>query len=752
MNIFSVLKKKKVERTFYLALLLKPYRLGAILFEKTEKTLNILSTKESTLTKQIDDLSTEDLVRISDDVISFVEGSLPPGEQVEQTIFAVPTDWHENGKIKKEYLHRFKQLCTELSLTPIGFIISIEAIVHALQKKEGIAVSSIFVEIAHDQVTLYIVRNGNIIQTIKDTVKHHHIVETVEKLLSEVTALDVLPPKIILLDYEGAESVQQKFVSHDWKKQLPFMHLPQVVVLEKGFENEAVIHGVATQMESQVTHELQSPEVGAQEQADDVDGEPMVAASEFGFVEDADVKEAVPESIQNDNIEEILEAEAEEVNGTTQPDSEAEIIQKAENQDKQVEYQDTLVTRIQNLNPLIHIKNIKFSSKTLMSLPKKIVQRMTIKGWGILAVVLLLIGAGIYGYYAYFLKAEVIVFADKKTFDHVMDITLSPEQSTSAEEKNLNLNVVDISVSGDASKETTGKKETGEKAKGEVIIYNKTEDAIQFSKGAIIATNNLEFILTQDVKIASTSSFSTSFSSAKGSIEASKFGKEYNLSSGTNFTVNKQSTSDYFAKNESAFSGGTKKEIRVVGAKDKTDLENTILKELTKKAQEQGRTKAASDAIVLPQALSYEFAEEKMSKKEGEEANSVSLTATVNFKIGSYTNKDVNTVVNVLARKEIPVTYVMIPGDSDISITDIKLDEDNIATGKLQAHAAYMPQIDLSVVNNEIVGKGIKNAEETIRKKSGITDVNIKMNQLPLLPSILPLNKKNITIIVKSDG
>jgi hypothetical protein len=106
---------------------------------------------------------------------------------------------------------------------------------------------------------------------IDDTVE-----KTVEKLLGQVTKLDVLPSKIVLLHNKEAEAVQQKFLSHHWTKELPFMHLPQVAILDKGFENEAIISGVASQLNVSVRDDV---EVSTSEEMEEEEATPLIIAS-----------------------------------------------------------------------------------------------------------------------------------------------------------------------------------------------------------------------------------------------------------------------------------------------------------------------------------------------------------------------------------------------------------------------------------------------------------------------------------------
>ena len=132
MSFLSALRKTKVERSFFLALLLKPYQVGAILFEQAKSSLVILSTREEQLETTLDEQDEEGLLDRSDAAVSFIEGGLPQGEQVNKTIISLPYAWQEEGKIKKEHQAILKKICHDLQLTPIGFIVSIEAIVHSL--------------------------------------------------------------------------------------------------------------------------------------------------------------------------------------------------------------------------------------------------------------------------------------------------------------------------------------------------------------------------------------------------------------------------------------------------------------------------------------------------------------------------------------------------------------------------------------------------------------------------------------------
>lgn len=721
------LNKKEEIKEYFLALLVKPFSVGAILFEEVDSKLLILSTNEVKQSKEVDSISAEDLVVASDKVISFVESSLPQNSKLEKTIFSVPHSWVVEGKIQQEYLSKFKKTCVELGLVPMGFIVSIEAIVNFLKQKEGAPVSAIFIEVANSAIFVYLVRSGKIIEVKKGKIEDS-LVASAENLLKEIEKVDVLPAKIILLDHEDVDNVQQEFLSHQWSKDIPFLHLPQVVVLEKGFENEAIINGVANQMGFEVLQDIKAPhEPEAQEDI----LEEVENGEEFGFFKEKDVAhEPVVEQQEEPVGDEIA------VTPKIGYFKEEDYIVESEKKLPSIKIPAIFLNISRNIFG-------RFGSISFRGI------RMKTNIIGIAAAAIALLIGFIFVYYNFILKANVIIFADQKNIEKNEKVTFSID---SRDPSTIKLSIASEEVSGDASKEATGKKETGDKAKGEVVIYNKTDAAKTFKKGtAIIGTNDLEFVLTDDVTIASTSAFSTTLTNSKVKVEASKFGKEYNLPSSTNFTVKSFSTSDFIAKNNDAFSGGTKKETKVVSQKDLDDLLSTATSDLEKKALENARGKAGEGNVFLTTALSSEVVEKKYNKKEGDEAEKVSLSAKIKYQLGSYNKDDLNKSVEALTKSEVPEGYALQNDKSNIDVKNIKVVKDSSAVGELSINAVYAPGISTESLIKTLKGKSADNVKKDLEKIKGVSEVQIEFKgKLPLLPSFLPLNIKNISVEKKS--
>ncbi len=739
MNILPFLKKTKEEREYFLALILKQNRIGAILFEKTAKGLDVLTSSDQEQ-KNLQSLTDEELIEASDAVISTVEKSLPPHIDLKKTIFAIPYTWQDEGKIKPENLTRLKKVCQELDLTPVGFIVSIEAMIHALQQKEGASLSALFVEVEKKEVHVFLVKNGKILQ-VKNGEWQSSVVDTVEKLLKDIEEVEVLPPRIFLQDDKESHAIQQSFLHHSWPADLPFLHVPQVIVFEKGFENEALIHGVASQMGVEMSFAKQDTQPAEEESVENAI-EPVEELEHIdkqaNFYKEVDVRfeKAPVEEEKEDKPEASFAQESSSVPTHALPLAE-----------ETSEKKESFLKKIRTLAIVGSLKE-KMSSISLPSFLGG--SNMRLKIGGGIAVGILLLVAFVYSYYAFITRAEIVLFLDKRMVTEEVPVTFSTEDETSVEDAVIRLATTSQELEGSAKQKTTGKKETGEKAKGEVTIYNKTDEPQTIEKGTILSSSNdLEFETLDEVKVASTSSFSTSFSSSKVSVEARKLGKEYNLPSATNFTVESFSSSEVFAKNDSAFSGGSKKELKVVSEKDLADLEEAIEKQLSEKVSSSLSSGESGDTVI-PAILATEFVEKKFSKKEGEEAEEVSLSAKLAFEIGRYNEEDLESFAQELTNESIPEGYTYVKDESRIQIEDVEVTE-GAMNGVLAVEAVYVPALEVDTLAKDQQRKSKKEVEKQLQELKGVSDVTVILkNQLPLLPALLPFNAKHIIIQTKA--
>lgn len=758
------LSKKKDGKEYFLALLFSSNDVKSLLFEKTGESLLIIAAKKEEFEEPLDLLTSERLIELSDIVISSVEEALPEASLLDKTIFAVPHRWVVDGKIIKEELMKLKSLCEALHLTPVGFIVSIEAIIAYLHKKQGVPVTAIFVEIGKKHVTLSIAKNGTVL-LVEDQEIEKSPIETVEKILSSQEVLDVLPSKIILLNFEHAKKTQQTFLSHSWGKNLSFLHIPQVEVLDTEIESQAVISGVAAQMgfamlpDMDLSH-LEKHDAPVTVASDQTHGDSNPEPEKDETIDGTDTSEESTHEPLKDDTEEIFNGE------NVGFLKEVDILKKDEAEEKTEEQPEANISEPQQVQHAVSTQELThvmpegglphFSKPNLphisFQFPK--ISIPGLKGgkssfmYPALAVILF-IGL-IVGYYFFFEKVQVEAYLDKKDIHKELSVSFSKDGQTASKDAIIHMDVVDIKTDGKEEQSATGKKTTGEKAAGVVTLYNKTDSPKTFSKGTSLqGPNNLIFNLTDDVKVASTSSFSTTFSSTDAKVTADTFGKEYNLPSASNFQVKGESTSDYFGKNSNAFTGGTKKDITVVSVDDVASLQEKILDTLSKKAVSDAISKEGSSMGILPVPVDYTFDEKAYSKKAGDAADTVSLSASITFQLGSYKKDDLVEFVKAETAKDVPSDYTYSGKDSEIKIQNAK-ETDGKISGKLVFSSVFLPHVDTDGVRAKIAGKSFDKANSLIQT-DGVTDDRITFTRsLPFFPKILPFNKNNIVIVEKT--
>ncbi|MBI3559272.1 baseplate J/gp47 family protein [Candidatus Gottesmanbacteria bacterium] len=340
----------------------------------------------------------------------------------------------------------------------------------------------------------------------------------------------------------------------------------------------------------------------------------------------------------------------------------------------------------------------------------------------------LLLIAGLMAAVYFVPKVKVIVHLSAKSFDKEMDIT-APGQG------------LEVSEIGTKKGVVTGKKLVGDKAKGTVTIFN-TADAKVFSAGTTITNNGLKFILDIDANVATGSPAQSSQTSV--AVTAAEIGDKYNLPAGTLFSI----SSYQEAKNENAFSGGNSHQATVVAKEDQTRLMATLSAELTAKAQNDLQTKLSSGQSLLPNAITFQVAKKKFSKEVDQEADTVSLDLTLDFKGVVISRDEAVTKFKEKFSGEIPAGYDLLPDQANLEIKTTKQDKTGslILTSRLTAK--LLPQMDKEQITKSISGKSVKEATKIIMSVTGVNAVDFEVAPKffrPVINLFLPWRSGAIT-------
>lgn len=740
-------KDKAPQSNYFLTLTLTKEKADAVIFEETLQKIKVSGHSSEYFDSLIDEVSEEKLLNVLDRVISTAEKNLPENIQTQKTIFGVDHSWVENGKITKDYLLKLKKISQELELTPVGFIVNSEAIAHLLQKEEGAPVSALLTEIGKKYLTITLIRGGRIIES-KTSEIMGSTAETVDELLKHLTTPEVLPSRIILLG-EKVSDLNQEFLSYSWSKSLPFLHVPQIMPLSEFFDSKSILNGAATQMGFVVSDisALSKTEIPQDFTNDFEPDKPEKVeeenTEEFGFMEGADVSKSTPKEMTSPiapNIPpEVLNKEIEEI-----PE---EI--KINQSDK----------KSFPLNALLLFSGIKKFTPKLMKLiriPK--VNSTFLKGPGKFLLIpggLILILLLLFVYFLLFRSAVVTIGVSAKDANKTEDVTFSTKSPTSIDDNTIKSEFTSVSEDGKLTAQATGKKQTGDKAHGTVTIFNLSSTPKTFASGTTITSpNNLSFTFDKGITIASGSGDATSPNPGKTdvSVTASAFGTQYNLPSGTKFSVADNPTALIAGKNDNAFSGGTVKDIVIVSNDDLNNLSSDMVKSLEDKAKNDISKKASGDTVVLPDFVSTSFDLKSFSKKSGDEATSVSLTATVTYQAITYSKKDLDSYAQSLFQKDLGKDLIISEENTSVDVQNLKKKDDSNTTATLNIQTKLFPKIDTQSLVHDLAGKSFNDATDIISHIPQSEGVKINLSPgIFFFPKILPSSPSKIKIQVNKN-
>jgi len=731
----------KPKTEYFLSLVLRDDRINAFIFEQQENTIKIVNSQEESFSDSLDNTSYEDLLDGADKVISQAEDELNLSKEVQKTIFGLKEAWVKDGKIKSEYLQILKKLSDSLGLAPVGFLTVSEAVVSLLQKEEGAPPSAILVDVGKNNVTVASVRAGKVVE-VKTAEIHQSPIFTVDTLLKHFEIIEILPAKVILLNED--EELVQEFIGHQWSKSLPFLHLPQIVSLQSDSIGKAFVLGLANQTGAKVLDQFdkaEEPEVEKEpEPVEPEVSEPQERASEN--VEPAQVVEQPIEELHSN----IKFVDAPDFFGFTKKD-----VAKAEPPKPEVTPEPQVFEEIPEEVALEETKKHLLPAAVLVMLPKiknflieliskvktlKIPNFPNARGPRLFVFIPFAFILLFVIYYLFFLKATVILSITPKVIEKTQDVTFSIDPSD-FKNNTIKGDFVTQTEDGMQSTNTTGKKETGDKAKGTVNIFNFSNAKVTFlAKSKLTSSNSLGFLTATDIVIASRSADSPGKTSV--SVEAEKFGTEYNLPSSTSFT---SSNSDISAKNDNPFSGGTKKEIQVISKEDVSKIQDDLIKGLEEKAKSDVLEKLSKSKDFLPDFTDETLNKKSLDKNIDDEAKSVKLTGTVSYEFLAY---DKDELINFL-KTVISSNQSIDKENLELKFEDIKKTEGKVVS-KMTAKIKIVPKIDKESIAKKISGKSFDKARSEILT-SQINDVEIKfVPNLGFLPKILPRNSKNINV------
>jgi hypothetical protein len=659
--------------------------------------------------------TSESLISACDESLSDATKKLDPTGKVqpEQVILGLSSDWLVEDKIAPERLKLLKSLSRELSLKPIGFVITSEALVRYLHLLEGVPPTAIIVGIKPDRLEVTLVRLGKM-AGIEIVHRSDNVGQDLAEGLSRFKSENMLPSRMLIYGPgQNLETSRQEILTFAWQApqyHLPFLHFPKVEILPDDFSIQAISQSGGGEVAKAIG--LISTPV-ADTPVSDQELLPASTPTELGFFPDVDVADS-PEIVNPEPPPDVP------LSASPPPISRPRI----------------------KFHLALPVFNFKFKFPHF-NFPKTAVF--------IIPLVILLLG-GLIWFFWQKLSAEVTLTLAPETRDYSLEFTADPQTSQiDSSVGSLPAAQVSVTVSESKSKTTTGSKIIGDKAIGEVTIINGTAVPRLLPAGTVLTSpSGLKFTLDASVEVASASgtadpnSYQPGKTTAK--ITASVIGSDSNLSAGTQFRIGSFSSLDYVAKNDAAFTGGSSRQVQAVSQKDITDLRSELTAALTETAKSRLVAEQDSSRIVIPDSVTAKVDKESLDHQVDEAADQVSLEITLKATGISIARTDLESLVSDKISSETPADFYQYqPMDYEFGIKSSSGDKAKVS---VNATTHLLPRMDYDQVKNTLKGKSFSDAEKYLRSLRGVTDVSL--NTLPKIFSwvrFLPHVTQNIKFI-----
>lgn len=695
--------KKEEVLEYFFALNINTERLTAALWLLSNSQLKILETASenySTLT---------DLPHLTDKLLDLSLGirELEP----QKILFGVPSSWLSDENLKEENLKILRHLVKELELSPMAYVETAHALVHWLEKTDGVPPTAILVGFEPRHLTVIVVRAGKL-DGVKVVSRGDSTGADIEKALLTFTSVETLPSRILIYGF-GAGELKSQLLSFSWMSKLSFLHFPKIETLPEDIDIKSVCLAGASEIEGDVYYKEQASE-GA------VKKSPVVAA-----VEDIE-KHPTEIAEEDDNLGFMVGDVSEQVK-----------------EEELTVPQETSLAEVEDFesDPVVSVPVEQKLKKKWPGFPHPKKGKTLAAVLGIIGILGIVLGA-----YLFLPKAQVKIFVEPKVLEKDTQVTADPKQKTVDENaKIIPGQIVETEVSGSGKGSATGKKQVGDPAKGTVKIINNSSDEQSFSKGSVISSNGIKFTLDLSVNIASTSAISDSKSTKTVDVTATDVGADGNLPSGTQFSG---LSSGVAIVAEGNFSGGTSKEVTVVSSDDQSKLLAQVSSDLRKQAQQKLQEKLP-DKKILEEALNEVVVRKTFNKNVNDQASEVSLNLTVKYKGTAFEDKDLKQIVGKLIDTQVPAGFRLNLQDTETQADVSKLEKDGKLIFLARFKAKLMPEIDTENVKKIIKGKSAAEAINILKGMENVLGAEIKISpSLPPLLQRIPVLGKNINIEV----
>jgi len=359
----------------------------------------------------------------------------------------------------------------------------------------------------------------------------------------------------------------------------------------------------------------------------------------------------------------------------------------------------------------------------------------------------------------YLPKARIDVIQKTETKKYELEAVIDAKTENLDLEKNIIPGKLDTKEFEVPNKkfDVKGEKEIGDKARGEIFVYNKYSSKTQvLSKGTQFKTQDKIFLALSDFEVpgAKIEGGQTIPGQAKVEVEAEKGGTEYNISPSTFVIVSlpllKQE--DIWGESRTKFSGGTSKKIKALSEDDLKHAREELTKEGSKIAEEEIKKSLSDEKMLIPGSLKTDLLIAQTDTKVGQEATTFEINGKVKTKFIIFNKKDLEDIISSSVEKKTENKEFIVDKNLDKGVSfEVKnFDEvTNKLLVKIKIEKTFAKKLNIELKKDELFGLKEPEVKKKLLENSEIKEVSVSF--WPFWVNQVPKDNKKIDIFIKQN-
>ncbi len=296
---------------------------------------------------------------------------------------------------------------------------------------------------------------------------------------------------------------------------------------------------------------------------------------------------------------------------------------------------------------------------------------------------------------------------------------------------------------------TTGTKLVGDKAKGKIKIFNKTDTEKEFKKGQIVVygynNKDYEFTINNDLTVPAATEDETDplnpiadYGEAEIDATASIVGSDYNIESGKTLSVDDYKKADFSAATSQEFKGGKSETKKIVAEVDLKKVSSDLDVEVTKQSSQSLSQKISNSQSLIAQSAKSTLIKETPNHKVGDEVDIISITRVVEVEGLVYIKDELDRLLDALVKEFVPQGYVLSSKDRQIGVEVLGSTNNSVLSSieadiQVTLKTFVVPDISEDSIKKQLAGKSSNEAEKILGSIQ-----NIKTYEFKLVRGFLP--------------